>query len=66
MIVGDRIKTPRFGLVTIVDIMSPQEAKKLGFSEPTHYKDDPEYDIRGKLTGTNRMIFSAIYKGRRS
>jgi hypothetical protein len=37
-------------------------AAKEGYTEPTHY-ENPEYDIQGKHTGLNTMIFAAIKKG---
>lgn len=57
---GDRIRTPRFCTVEIKKVFrSYDTARKQGFIESTYY-DDWEYDIRGKHTGTNTMIFAAI------
>ena len=59
---GDFINTPRFLKVKISDILTPKEAREQGFIEPTHYSNDPEYNIFGKHIGTNRMIFAAVKK----
>lgn len=59
---GDYVKTPRFMTVTISDVLTKDEARVQGFIEPTHYWDDPDYDILGKHTGINRMIFAAVIK----
>lgn len=59
---GDWIETPRFLKVQIEKVFSSNErAFKEGFTEPTHYNNSG-YDIRGKHTGINRMIFAAIKK----
>ena len=58
---GDRIYTPRFCSVIIEDVLSREEAREQGYTEPTHYKD-PEFDIYGKSTGRNTMIFAAVRK----
>jgi len=59
---GDWVKTPRFLRVEIKDVLTPKEAREQGFVEPTHYWDDPDYDIFGKHIDTNRMIFAAVIK----
>ncbi|MDR0287181.1 MAG: hypothetical protein LBI03_05690 [Clostridiales bacterium] len=59
---GDWINTPRFLKVEIKTVLTKAEAREQGFTEPTHYWDDPEYDILGKNIGTNRMIFAAVIK----
>jgi len=59
---GDTIRTPRFLTVEISDVLNQAEAYEQGFTEPTHYWDDPDFDIYGKHTGTNRMIFAAVKK----
>lgn len=62
MQLGDKVKTPRFGTVTINTMFaSNQEAEECGYTEPTHYRD-LEYHIRGKLAGENRMVFAAIQR----
>ena len=62
MKIGDWIDTPRFCKVKIREIFDTETtAKEFGFYEPTHYKN-PEFDILGKHTGTNTMIFAAIRK----
>jgi len=59
---GDTIRTPRFLNVEISNVLSNAEAHTQGFTEPTHYYDSPGYDIYGKHTGVNRMIFAAVEK----
>jgi hypothetical protein len=57
---GDYIKTPRFLTVKIADVFENLEiAKEQGYKEPTHFEDE-NYEILGKHTGTNTMIFAAI------
>lgn len=58
---GNIIKTPRFLNVEIKEILLKDEAKKEGYTEPTHYVDN-EYEIMGKHIGVNRMIFAAVKK----
>ena len=57
---GDWVNTPRFLKVKIEDVLTPEQAREQGYTEPTHYQG--EYDIRGKHIGTNRMQFAAIEK----
>ena len=59
---GDTIYTPRFCTVEIKEVLGRAEAWEQGFTEPTHYDKDPAFDIYGKVTGTNRMIFAAVAK----
>ena len=59
---GDTIRTPRFLNVEISDVLGRAEALDQGFTEPTHYYDDPAFDIYGKHIGENRMIFAAVKK----
>ncbi|MCL2494803.1 MAG: hypothetical protein FWE98_04010 [Oscillospiraceae bacterium] len=59
---GDTIRTPRFLTVEISTVLGRAEAWEQGFREPTHYCDDPAFDVYGKHTGTNRMIFAAVAK----
>ena len=58
---GDAIYTPRFCTVVISDVLGRSEAYDQGYREPTHY-DNPDFDIYGKHTGTNRMSFAAVAK----
>lgn len=59
---GDYVYTPRFCSCEITEIYEDSnKARQEGFTEPTYY-EGPEYDIRGKHTGINRMIFAAIKK----
>jgi len=60
MKIGDWIDTPRFCKVKITEVFNTRStAMEFGFDEPTHYKS-PEYEILGKHTGINRMIFAAV------
>jgi hypothetical protein len=66
ILLGDTIRTPRFGEVAILAVfLSEEEARLSGYTETTHYSD-AEYDIRGKHTGENKMQFAAIEKYDRS
>lgn len=59
---GDWVNTPRFCAVQVEKIFKKAEtARKQGFCEPTHY-NDWQYDIWGKHTGKNTMVFAAIKK----
>ena len=59
---GDYINTPRFCTVKIEEVFANNaDALAQGFHEPTHYRND-EYEILGKHTGLNRMIFAAAKK----
>ena len=60
---GDRIKTPRFSSVTIEEVFeSEKEAKAAGYTETTHYWDNPDYGINGKSLDMYHMIFAAFKK----
>jgi len=59
---GDWVETPRFLRVQIKEVLFRSDAREQGFTEPTHYWDDPNYDIFGKSIGENRMIFAAVPK----
>lgn len=60
---GDQVYTPRFCTVRIQEVFeTAKEACAEGYTEPTHYDNDPEYTIQGKHTGLNRMKFAAIRK----
>lgn len=62
MEIGSYVRTPRFLEVRISDVFkSPEEARKNGFIEPTHY-EDKQYDVLGKSIGLNRMIFAGVKK----
>lgn len=67
---GDKVRTPRFLSVNIEKVFKkPNDSSKIqyavareeGYTEPTHY-DDGRYDIFGKHTGFNTMVFAAIEK----
>ena len=59
---GDWINTPRFLKVKIAEVLTRAEAYDAGYTEPTHYRDDPDYDIYGKNSGEYRMVFAAVRK----
>ena len=59
---GDTIYTPRFCSVEISAVLGHSEAYEQGFTEPTHYHQNPDFDVYGKRIGTNRMIFAAVAK----
>lgn len=62
MEIGSYVRTPRFLEVRIKEVFeSPEEARKHGFTEPTHYEDE-QYDVLGKSIGLNRMIFAGVKK----
>ena len=59
---GDWVDTPRFCKVQIEKVFKASEtARKYGFLEPTHYKDN-QYNIWGKNIGENCMVFAAVQK----
>jgi hypothetical protein len=56
---GDCVDTPRFCKVKIEEVFeSSAIAREQGFYEPTHYSG--AYEVLGKHTGTNRMVFAAV------
>ena len=60
---GDYIYTPRFCSCEIKDVYEDRrKAMDDGFVEPTYYDKDPEYDVLGKHTGINCMVFAAVRK----
>lgn len=62
MKIGDYVKTPRFLNVKVAAIYERKNVARLeGYTEPTHYESG-EWDIFGKHTGENRMIFAAVRK----
>lgn len=63
---GDTIRTLRFLTVIIDRALTREEAYQQGFTEPTHYWDDPDYEILGKHTAMNHMIFAAVKKEKES
>ena len=61
---GDTVKVPRFLRVRINEVFnSEQEAREAGYTETTHYWDDPEYGIYGKSLDMYHMVFAAFKKG---
>lgn len=58
---GDFVNTPRFLKVRIQKVFRTQNnALKAGYTEPTYYKDYEGYQVYGKHTGPNHMIFAAV------
>jgi hypothetical protein len=58
---GDKVTTPRFLSVRIAAMFENIElAETCGFTETTHFREDSEYDIRGKHIGVNLMLFAAV------
>ena len=61
---GDYVQTPRFGGVWIEEVYDNEfKARMDGFTETTHYWDDPEYGINGKSLDMYHMKFAAYKKG---
>ena len=57
---GDYVRTPRFLTVRIEEVYEKREDATLnGYTEPTHYQDG-QYDILGKSTSLNHMVFAAV------
>jgi hypothetical protein len=62
MQVGDYIETPRFLKVEIKAVFDETTlARECGFIESADYEDSA-WDIKGKHSGHNRMIFAAVRK----
>ncbi|MBQ6503174.1 MAG: hypothetical protein IJI57_04605 [Flexilinea sp.] len=60
---GDYVKTPRFSTVFIEDVYdSEAEARKAGFTETTHYWDDPDFGVYGKVLDMYHIIFAGFRK----
>jgi len=65
---GDTVNTPRFLRVKITEVIQDnrymEKSRELGYTEPTHYTyalaHNPRYDILGKHTGLNTMVFAAV------
>lgn len=63
MKIGDYVRTPRFLNVKISKMFQTEnEARKNGFTETTHYWNDPEYGVLGKMTDLNQMVFAGYMK----
>lgn len=59
---GDYVYTPRFCTVKIEKVFrSEANARKAGFTEPTHFRDS-KYGIYGKSLGIDKMVFAAFKK----
>ena len=62
MKIGDFVNTPRFCKVELAAVFPcPCTARERGFVEPTHFQND-QWEIWGKHTGKDMMIFAAILK----
>lgn len=60
---GDRVRTPRFMSVTIEEVFeNEKEASAAGYTETTHYWDNPDYGINGKSLDMYHMIFATFTK----
>lgn len=60
---GDRIYTRRFCRVEIEAVYASRaDAAQDGYTEPTHYNDDPEYGVVGKSLDMYHMTFAAYRK----
>lgn len=58
---GDIVNTPRFLKVEIKKVFrNRQNAFKAGYIEPTNYADCLGYQVFGKHTGPNLMIFAGV------
>ena len=59
---GTYVYTPRFWSVKISEVFrSKDEAKKAGFTEPTHY-ENPEFGVLGRSIDMYHMEFAAYGK----
>ena len=62
---GDYVYTPRFSRVLIEEVYnSESEAYQNGYTETTHYWDDPEYGIYGKSLDMYHMEFAAFKRNK--
>lgn len=60
---GDYVNTPRFLRVKIEEMYDNEtEAKNAGYTETTHYWDDPEYGVYGKSIDMYHMKFAGFKK----
>lgn len=65
MKIGDQIYTPRFCTVRIKEIYEDRKQARIdGYTEPTHYDKDEDYEILGKSLDMYHMTFAAVRKGR--
>ena len=62
MKIRDRIETPRFGEVFINEIfLDRRQAEMNGYILVTQFTD-PEWEVRGKVSGVNQFRFAAYRK----
>lgn len=60
---GDYVNTPRFLKVKIEEVYNSEaEARNAGFTETTHYWNDPEYGVYGKVLDRFHMEFAGFKK----
>ena len=60
---GFSVMTPRFGMVKIAEIFENEDAaRRAGYTETTHYWDDPEFGVYGKSIDMYHMQFAAFKK----
>ena len=59
----DYVDTPRFLKVKIEEVYSSEaETRKAGFTETTHYWNDPEFGVYGKSLDMYHMEFAGFRK----
>ena len=60
---GDYVYTPRFLRVKIEDVFENElEARLAGYTESTHYWNDPIYGVYGKTVDMYHMKFAGFKK----
>ncbi len=60
---GDYVNTPRFRRVRIEEVYDCEsDARNAGFTETTHYWNDPEYGVYGKVLDMYHMVFAGFKK----
>ena len=60
---GDYVYTPRFLRVKIEEVYNSEtEARQAGYTETTHYWNDPEYGVYGKTLDMYHMQFAGFRK----
>ena len=60
---GEYVQTRRFGRVKIEEVFNSEfDARMAGFTETTHYWDDPDYGVYGKSLDMYHMVFAGFRK----
>lgn len=60
---GDYVKTNRFGTVKLEEVFDDEfKARMAGYTETTHYWDDPDYGVYGKSLDMYHMVFAGFKK----